>query len=67
MRLLVDRRGRVEIGSAPLTDMPEPVRLAIDRDHPVDPADPLLFHKTTLRERYDAAPSGSPTPTTSSW
>jgi len=24
-----------------------------DRDHPVDPADPMLFHKTTLRARYE--------------
>ena len=31
-----------------LADLPEPVRLAIDGDHPVDPADPMLFHKTTL-------------------
>ena len=55
VRLLVDRRGRVDVGSAPLGDTPEPVRLAIDRDHPVEPADPLLFHKTTLRARYEAA------------
>ena len=55
VRLLVDRRGRVEIGSAPLADLPEPVRLAVDGDHPVDPADPMLFHKTTSRDRYDAA------------
>jgi len=55
VRLVVDARGRVEIGSAPLAETPEPVRLAIDRDHPVDPADPMLFHKTTARERYEAA------------
>ena len=55
VRLLVDRRGRVEVGSAPMPDTPEPLRLAIDRDHPVDPNDPLLFHKTTLRDRYEAA------------
>ena len=55
VRLLVDRRGRVEIGSAPLADLPEPVRLAVDGAHPVDPADPMLFHKTTSRDRYDAA------------
>ncbi len=55
VRLLIDRRGRVEIGSAPMTATPEPVRLAVDVAHPVDPADPLLFHKTTLRARYEAA------------
>ena len=55
VRLLVDRRGRVESGSARLAETPEPLRLAVDRVHPVDPLDPMLFHKTTLRERYEAA------------
>jgi para-aminobenzoate synthetase/4-amino-4-deoxychorismate lyase len=55
VRLLLDRRGRIETGAAPLATSDAPVRLAIDRDHPVDPADPMLFHKTTLRERYDEA------------
>jgi para-aminobenzoate synthetase/4-amino-4-deoxychorismate lyase len=55
VRLVVDRRGHVDVGVAPLAETSEPVRLAIDRDHPVDPADPMLFHKTTARERYEAA------------
>jgi para-aminobenzoate synthetase/4-amino-4-deoxychorismate lyase len=55
VRLVVDRRGRVESGSAPLTETVEPIRLAIDRADPVDPADPMLFHKTTARARYDLA------------
>jgi para-aminobenzoate synthetase/4-amino-4-deoxychorismate lyase len=55
VRLLVDQRGRVEAGAAPLADTPTPLRLAIDRTHPVDPADRLLFHKTTLRAPYEAA------------
>jgi para-aminobenzoate synthetase/4-amino-4-deoxychorismate lyase len=55
VRLVIDVRGRVDAGSAPLTDSPGPVRLAIDREHPVDPADPMLFHKTTARERYEDA------------
>jgi para-aminobenzoate synthetase / 4-amino-4-deoxychorismate lyase len=55
VRLLLDRRGRVETGAAPLVASDGPVRVAVDRDHPVDPADPMLFHKTTLRERYDDA------------
>ena len=38
----------------------EPVRLAVDRDHPVDPADVFLFHKTTLRERYEEAAARHP-------
>jgi para-aminobenzoate synthetase/4-amino-4-deoxychorismate lyase len=55
VRLVVDRRGRVESGSAPLTETVEPIRLAIDRADPIDPADPMLFHKTTARARYDLA------------
>jgi para-aminobenzoate synthetase/4-amino-4-deoxychorismate lyase len=55
VRLVVDARGRVQAGSAPLPGTREPVRLALDRDHPVDPADPMLFHKTTARDRYEAA------------
>jgi len=38
---------------------PEPVRLAID-DDPVDPNDVFLFHKTTLRRRYEAARARHP-------
>jgi len=60
VRLLLDRRGHVETGAAPAGPSVEPVRLAIDRDHPVDPADVLLFHKTTLRERYDDAAGRHP-------
>ncbi len=55
VRLLLDRHGRVETGAAPIAASREPVRLAIDRDHPVDPTDVMLFHKTTLRDRYDDA------------
>jgi para-aminobenzoate synthetase/4-amino-4-deoxychorismate lyase len=60
VRLLLDRRGHVETGVAPAGPSVEPVRLAIDRGHPVDPADVLLFHKTTLRERYDDAAERHP-------
>src|SRR4029453_4105395 len=60
VRLLLDRRGRVETGAAPLGASHQPARLAGDRDHPVDPVDPMLFHKTTLRERYDEAALGYP-------
>ena len=55
VRLVLDRRGHVETGAAPLGATHEPVRLAVDRDHPVDPRDVMLFHKTTLRDRYDDA------------
>jgi para-aminobenzoate synthetase/4-amino-4-deoxychorismate lyase len=55
VRLLLDRRGKVETGGAPMPRSPEPVRLAIDAGHPVDPSDPFLFHKTTLRDGYERA------------
>jgi para-aminobenzoate synthetase/4-amino-4-deoxychorismate lyase len=55
VRLLVDRRGRVDAGAAPASTPSSPVRLALDIEHLVDPADPFLFHKTTLRDRYDDA------------
>jgi para-aminobenzoate synthetase / 4-amino-4-deoxychorismate lyase len=55
VRLLLERSGRIETGVAPMPASHEPIVLAIDREHPVDPADPLLFHKTTLRDNYDDA------------
>jgi para-aminobenzoate synthetase/4-amino-4-deoxychorismate lyase len=55
VRLLVDRSGRIETGvSSPPVTL-EPVWLTIDRDQPVDPSDVMLFHKTSLRARYDEA------------
>jgi para-aminobenzoate synthetase/4-amino-4-deoxychorismate lyase len=60
VRLLLDRSGRLETGAAPLSRTATPVRLAIDSSQPVDPADPFLFHKTTLRERYASAAARHP-------
>jgi para-aminobenzoate synthetase/4-amino-4-deoxychorismate lyase len=60
VRLEVDRRGTLQTGAVPMPSTPEPVRLAVDLAHPVDPADVFLFHKTTLRERYDAAAARHP-------
>ena len=60
VRLLLDRRGRIEAASAPLSASPDPVSLALDRDHPVDPSDPFLFHKTTLRAPYEEAATRHP-------
>lgn len=60
VRLLLDRRGRITMGTAPLASLPDPVRLAVDAAHPVDPADVLLFHKTTLRTRYEEARARHP-------
>ena len=60
VRLLLSRGGAVSTGVVPLPpSSPRPVRLAID-DHPVDPADVLLFHKTTLRRQYEEAISRHP-------
>jgi para-aminobenzoate synthetase/4-amino-4-deoxychorismate lyase len=55
VRLVIDPRGHIDAGAAPIGETPGPVRLAIDRSHPVDPADPMLFHKTTARDRYERA------------
>jgi para-aminobenzoate synthetase/4-amino-4-deoxychorismate lyase len=60
VRLLLDRRGRVETGAAPAGPSPAPVRLAIDLNDPVDPGDVMLFHKTTMRDRYDDAAARHP-------
>ena len=55
IRISVDRRGRVESGALPLPAQSEPLRLVVDTADPVDPSDPMLFHKTTLRRRYEEA------------
>ena len=60
VRLLLDRRGRVSTGAAPLVTDDGPLRLAIDQAEPVDPTDVLLFHKTTLRDRYEQAKARHP-------
>ncbi len=60
VRLLLDRRGAITTGAVAMPSSPEPVRLAIDEGHPVDPWDVLLFHKTSLRGRYDDARARHP-------
>jgi para-aminobenzoate synthetase / 4-amino-4-deoxychorismate lyase len=59
VRLLLDRGGKITTGAVLLASRREPVTLAID-DEPVDPADVMLFHKTSRRERYEAARSRHP-------
>jgi len=60
IRLELDRRGVATTGGMPLARTIEPVRVAIDTDEPVDPAEPLLYHKTSLRRRYEEARARHP-------
>lgn len=55
IRVALDRRGGIETGGVAAARPPDVTRMAVDLDEPVDPRDPMLFHKTTLRHRYDAA------------
>ncbi len=60
VRLLLTRSGGLDIAVTPLDrGGPEPLRLEMD-DVPVDPADVFLFHKTTLRRRYEEARARHP-------
>ena len=55
IRLRLNRAGAIEVSSVVLDrGAPEPIRLALD-DVPVDPTDVFLFHKTTMRRRYEDA------------
>jgi para-aminobenzoate synthetase/4-amino-4-deoxychorismate lyase len=55
VRLVLEPRGRFEITASPYPTDHEPVLVAIDEESRVDPADPLLFHKTTLRRPFEEA------------
>jgi para-aminobenzoate synthetase/4-amino-4-deoxychorismate lyase len=60
LRLRLSRSGKIAMSSTPLDrGVAEPVRLALD-DVPVDPADAFLFHKTTMRQRYEEARTRHP-------
>ncbi|MEO8423652.1 MAG: aminodeoxychorismate synthase component I [Actinomycetota bacterium] len=60
IRLRLNRAGAIEVSSAALgRGAPEPLRLALD-DVPVDPNDVFLFHKTTVRRRYEDARARHP-------
>jgi para-aminobenzoate synthetase / 4-amino-4-deoxychorismate lyase len=54
IRLTLSRNGAMVVACTPLPPDREPVRLAIDHV-PQDPRDVFLFHKTTLRRRYEEA------------
>jgi para-aminobenzoate synthetase/4-amino-4-deoxychorismate lyase len=60
IRLRLARSGALDVAVTRLDpSTPPAIRLAID-DATVDPSDPLLFHKTTLRDRYEAAKDRHP-------
>jgi para-aminobenzoate synthetase/4-amino-4-deoxychorismate lyase len=60
VRLRLNRAGTIEVSSAALDrGAPEPIRLSLD-DVPVDPGDIFLFHKTTVRRRYEDARARHP-------
>jgi para-aminobenzoate synthetase/4-amino-4-deoxychorismate lyase len=56
VRLLLDRRGRLNVEARSLSEgaRPEPVRLGLARE-PVSSADVFLYHKTTRRGVYETA------------
>jgi para-aminobenzoate synthetase / 4-amino-4-deoxychorismate lyase len=60
VRLRLTRAGAIDLAVTRLdTSGPERPRLAID-EPTIDPSDPFLFHKTTLRARYEAARARHP-------
>ena len=60
IRLRLNRAGAIVVSSAALDrGAPEPIRLAVDHV-PVDPSDIFLFHKTTVRQRYEDARARHP-------
>lgn len=54
MRLALKHDGSCNIQSAPLVPLPEPVRILLSAET-TEAGDLFLRHKTTVRERYDAA------------
>lgn len=54
LRLLLDHRGACDIQTSALAPLATPVKLLLASE-PTDATDILLRHKTTARERYDAA------------
>jgi para-aminobenzoate synthetase/4-amino-4-deoxychorismate lyase len=60
VRLVVDPRGRWRVSTTIVPTESGEVRVAVDTTEPVDPSDPLLFHKTTLRRRYEEARARHP-------
>lgn len=60
VRLTLDKRGAIEVSSAPFDAAPPAAALAWLADQAVDADDPLRRHKTTARAQYDAALASLP-------
>jgi para-aminobenzoate synthetase/4-amino-4-deoxychorismate lyase len=54
IRLALRKDGTVRVVTTPIASEPDVIRVAID-DVPQDPRDVFLFHKTSLRGRYEEA------------
>jgi para-aminobenzoate synthetase/4-amino-4-deoxychorismate lyase len=54
LRLALNQSGVCALQSAPLAALPQPVKLLLAQE-PTEAGDLFLRHKTTVRERYDAA------------
>ena len=53
LRITLAQDGSLGAAARPLPALPDgPVRLALD-DEPIDPSEPMFFHKTTARAAYD--------------
>jgi para-aminobenzoate synthetase / 4-amino-4-deoxychorismate lyase len=53
VRLTLGRGGDPAVDWKPLASTPDPVRVAVADDLPVDSSDRFLYHKTTLRGPYE--------------
>ncbi|MCU1345546.1 MAG: para-aminobenzoate synthase, subunit [Acidimicrobiia bacterium] len=60
LRVLVQRDGTTTVEHEPLLPVEEPVRLALDRDHPLRSDDVFCRHKTTVRGHYEEARARHP-------
>ncbi len=54
VRLLLSPHGEIQIEASPLQPLPQPWRVQL-ATFPIEPDNPFLRHKTTLRTHYEAA------------
>ncbi len=59
VRVLLSRPGGLRCRAEPLTPTPDRLRAALSAN-PIDPANALLYHKTTARTVYDDARASRP-------